>query len=134
MHALDVQPPEINRDENGETGGEPVRSDLELQMKKAADLVGKARQILTGADHADWPGENVVEQERRDRDPSEELAHGVAHDDVNATTHEHGGALQIHRTDREAEQHDAKNEPGGAPPYGLFGDSAGVESRGSEIA
>ena len=126
---LNIQPPEIEGDQDGEAGGKPVGRNLIVGVQHAADFVKESGEILAGADYADGAGEDVVEQQRRNRDARDERPHGVAHHDVHAAADEHGGAFEVDRAHREAEKHDAEDEPGGAGSDGVFGDAAGVEGR-----
>ena len=105
-----------------------------LQMSQFADFVEQAGQILAGADHADGAGEDVVEDQRRDGEPRDERAHGVAHDDVHAAAHEHAAAFHVDRAHGEAEQHDARMNQGALLADGVLGDAAGIKSGRGEIA
>ena len=122
MHALDVFPPEVDGNQNGEAGRKPVGRDLQIRMCHAADFVHETGKILAGADDTDRSRQDVIEQQR------------VAHHDVNAAAHEHGGTLHINRAHGETEQHDAENKPSCAAADRLFGDTAGVKRRRGEVA
>ena len=55
------------RDHHGQTGRESVGVDVHALMQQIADFVQQRAQILARADHADGPGENVVEHQRGNR-------------------------------------------------------------------
>jgi hypothetical protein len=60
-------------------------------------------------------------------------SHRVPHHDVNAAAHEHAAAFHVYGTNREAEQHDAEDEPRRAFADGLFGDATRIKGGGGEV-
>ena len=133
VHALDVLPPEVHRDENGEEGGKIVHVERERLAQHLRDLIQQMAQILARADHADGSGENVVEHQRRNRKPRHEGPHAVLHHDVHAAAHEHAAAFHVDRAHGEAEQHHAQHEPGRRGADGRLGDAAGVKRGRGQI-
>ena len=61
--ALDVLPPEIEGDADGEHGCSGVHTPDERQMRQREQIVQQAHQILPRGDNADRPGQNVIEQQ-----------------------------------------------------------------------
>ena len=96
-------------------------------MSPLREFIDQAGQILTRGDHADRAGQDKVEEQRRHGNAGEKRAHRVADHNVDAAPNKHGGTLHIERAHREAEQHDAQHEPGGAAANCLFSDAAGVK-------
>src|SRR6185437_5762477 len=94
----------------------------------------QAAQVLAGADHADGPGENIIENQRGHRDAGEEGPHAVAHHDVHAAADEHAAALHVDAAHGEAEQHHSQHEPRRRLPDGVFGNAAGIKRRRRQIA
>ncbi len=90
-------------------------------------LVHQAGDVLAGGHARDRPGENVVEHQRRDAELGEGAAQRLFHHAVNAAAGEHRTAFDVDRAHREAEQHDAENEPGRGRADCLLGNAAGIE-------
>ena len=134
VDALDVAPPEVNGHHHAEYGGERIRRGVQAEMAEAGDLIEQTPQVLARADHTDGAGEDVVEDERRDRDPRHERAHGVAHHHVYATAHEHAAGFHVDRAHGETEEHHAEDEPWSALADGVLGDAAGVKSGRGQVA
>ena len=86
-----------------------------------------------GRHAGDRAGEDVIEHQRRDAELGEAAAQGLLDHAVNAAAGEHGAALHVDRAHREAEQHDAEDEPGGGGAYSLLGDAAGIKGRGAQV-
>src|ERR1700744_4697178 len=75
----------------------------------------------------DWPGEDVIEHQCRDAELGKSSAQGLLDHAVNAAAGKHGAALHVHRPHREAEQHDAEDEPGCGSAHSLLGNAAGIK-------
>ncbi len=114
MDALHVSPPEVNRDEHREAGGECVYGDSIALVQQPADFVEQRSYILTSADNADRSRENVIEYQRRDGEFRGDRAHAVMHDDVYAAPHEHAAALQVDASHSKAKEHHAQDKLHGA--------------------
>ena len=63
MHALDVLPPEIDHDQNGERGGKVIFGENQRVVDVSADVLNESREILAGGNRADGAGEDVVEEQ-----------------------------------------------------------------------
>ena len=133
VHALGVLPPEVNRDDNREEGRKIVHVEGERLPEHLRDLVQQVPQILARADHADGSGEDVIEDQRRNRKPRHERPHAVLHHDVHAAAHEHAAAFHVNRAHCKAEQHDPQNEPGSRWADRCLGDAAGIKCRRRQI-
>src|SRR5260370_38770511 len=75
VDALDVVPPEINGDEDGETGRPKSRRDVQTQVDVVECFVAEADDILAGRNAADGPGENVIYHQRGDAELGKRSAH-----------------------------------------------------------
>src|SRR5262249_30844597 len=98
VQPFDVRPPEIYRDEGGKEDRELFRRNPEGEMQKLADFIDETPEIWPGADAADRPCQDVIEQERRDGQASHKRTHRIAYDDVNAAANEHAAALHVDGT------------------------------------
>ena len=134
MDTADVTAPEVGRNQHSETGGEEVGRNAWGNVAGLRKLVEQVSEVKSRADHADGSGENVVEDQRRNREPGHEVPHGVAHHDVHSAAHEHAARFQVHRADREAEQHHREDEPRRALTDGVLGDAAGIKRGRCQIA
>ena len=134
VDAPDVAAPEVGGDQHAKTGGEEVGRNARGDVAALGKLVDQVAEIQSGADHADRSGENIVEDQRRDRETRHEVSHGVAHHDIHSAAHEHAARFQVHGADREAEEHDREDEPRRAFPDGVLHDAARIESGRCEIA
>ncbi len=134
MNALDVLPPEVRRDQHTESGSEKIHGQLMFHVSHFAELIQQGSQVLPRADDADRTCEDVVKDERRNRQPRHERPHGVAHDDIHAAADEHAAAFHVDAANREAEEHDGEYEPGCGFSDRLFRDAAGIEGGRSKIA
>src|SRR5689334_1512782 len=67
LDAPNVAPPKIERDEYAEYGGESVWVYAQTTMTERKQLIRQKCQVLSGADAADGAGQNVIEDQRRDR-------------------------------------------------------------------
>src|SRR5205814_6937002 len=86
-----------------------IRIDADIRTKESGNFVEEPAQILSRADAADRAGEDVVKDQRRNREAGHEMTHRVADDDINAAANEHAAAFHVDRTDGETEQHHAEN-------------------------
>ena len=127
VHALDVLPPEVNRDDHGESRGEQVHVHAMGLMQQLENFVDQRAHVLPRADHADGSGEDVIEHQRGHRQLGEHRPHAVPHNDVDSAAHVHAAAFHIHAAHREAEQHHAQHEPGSGFADGLFRRAARIE-------
>jgi hypothetical protein len=91
-------------------------------------FVEQLAEVQSGADHADWSGQNVVEHQCRDGQARHEASHGVAHHDIHSAAHEHAARFQVHGTHRETEEHDREDEPRRAFSDGVLGNAARIKS------
>ena len=136
VHALDVLPPEIDGHHDGKDRGRTRSSGpCERRMAEVVESVGQeAREVLSGGDRADRAGQDVVEQQRRDRELGQRAAHRLLDHAVHAAAHEHGAGLDVEGAHRVAEEHDRQHEPGRALADDLFGVAAHVVGRRRQIA
>ena len=126
--ALDVLPPVVDGDDDGEDGGGEVHvatasawpcvpaSAAGSQWCCAPTISSSFEQaddVLTGGHAGDRAGEDVVEHQGGDAELGEGAAEGLLDDAVDAAAGEHGTALDVDGAHREGEEHDAEDEPGG---------------------
>ena len=97
-------------------------------------VVQEADDVLPGRDAADRAGENVIEQERRHRQPSQPASHGLLDDAIDAAAHEHGAALDVDAAHAVAEEHHAQDEPGRRLADLRLDDPADVIRRAGQVA
>ena len=71
------------------------------------EVVEQADDVLPGRDAADRAGQDVVEQERRDRELGQAAPHRLLDDPVDAAADEHGAALDVDAPHGVAEEHHA---------------------------
>ena len=102
---------------HGDCSREPVLEGHQLAVRSQiqSSLINPTT-VLPGRHGADRPGEDVIEQQGRDREPGEPAAHRLLDDPVDAAAHEHGAALDVDAAHGVAEEHDRQDEPGRALP------------------
>ena len=110
---FDVLPPKIGGNEHRETGGGVIDGKEPAGMRVLQQLVGYPGKVLSRGHTADWPGEDVVEHQRGDRELGQGAAQRFLHHAVDAAAHEHAAAFHVDRADGIAEQHDREDEPRG---------------------
>ena len=132
-NALDVLPPEIDGDENGEKCSRGTVVQDERDMRVGQQFIDHAGEILARGDAADGPCENVIEHQRRNRELREGAAEGFLNHAVNAATHEHAAALDVNRAHAIAENHHGQDEPRGGLADEALRLAAGVICGRSEI-
>ena len=139
--ALDVLPPVENGDDGGKDGRRVVHVELKgivvrihQRRRQPMAVIGNRHQlihqpgnILSRGDAGDGAGEDVVEHQSGDAELGEGSSQRFFDHAVNAAAGEHGTAFNVHRAHREAEQHDAEDEPRGGRTDCLLGDAAGIE-------
>src|SRR5438445_2198435 len=136
-NTLGVFPPEISRDDDGETcgdeacgtAGEMAFCDVEIQAK----FVEKSAEILARGDTADGASENVIEHQGGDGKFGEAAAEGLLDGAIDAAADEHAAAFDVHRADGVRKNHDGKDEPGGGLADETLGFAAGIIGGGSEV-
>ena len=135
VDSLDVDPPEVDRHEDRDRRREHVLV-VEQQTVRAQleEVVDQADDVLTGRDGADRSGQDVVEEQRRDRQPGEAAAHRLLDDAVDAAAHEHGAAFDVDAAHRVAEEHHGQDEPGGRLADLRLDDAADVIGRAGQVA
>ena len=147
LDSLDVLPPVVDRHQRAQQRRGVVHVELDglaarvhQRRRQPVRLVGHIHQlvdqtgdVLAGRHARDRPGKNVIEHQRRHAELGESASQGLLHHAVNAAAREHRAALDVHRAHREAEQHDAEDEPGRSRSHRLLGDAAGVEGRGTQV-
>ena len=147
VDALDVLPPVIDGDGEGEDNRGPVDVELRRAVENVVngarnpavrvggdhDFVEQADDVLAGGHAGDRAGENVVEHQRGDAELGQRAAEGFFDDFVDAAAHEHRAAFDVDGAHRKREEHDSDNEPGGGFADGLLGDAAGIKGRRSQI-
>ena len=143
LDALDVLPPVVDGDRRREHRGGVIHVELEwiavrIHQRRREPVAGvrhvhqfvhQAGDVLARGYARDRPRQNVVEHQRRDAELRKRAAKRFLHHAVNAAAREHRAAFDVHCAHREAEQHDAENEPRCGRAYSLLGDAACVESR-----
>ena len=147
VDALDVFPPVINGNGEGEEDGSPVHVELGGAVENVVDgardpamgvggdhdLVEQADDVLAGGHAGDRAGEDVIEHQGGDAELGERAAERLFDDFVDAAAHEHRAAFDVDGAHREREKHDADDEPGCGLADSLLSDAAGVEGGGGEV-
>src|SRR5450631_1373737 len=134
VNALGVLPPEVDDDDDGQSGGKVVIGKIQVPMQVLpAKVLDKPRQVLPRRNRADGTRQDVVEQQGRDRELGQGPAHGLFDDAVDAAPHEHAAGLDVESPNGVAEQHDREYEPGSALADDLLGVAAGVVGRRGQI-
>ena len=100
MHALDVFPPEIKSDQDGKERGGGIRGQHRLHVEIVQKLVQQADQIQTRRNAADRPRQDVIEHQGGNGEFGQRRAHGLFDHAVDAATHEHAAALDVHGANR----------------------------------
>src|SRR5262249_13215559 len=123
VDAAQVQAEEVDRDRAGDQHGAVLLDRLaEVVVVQAEGVVGgragqaedlhqPAHDVAAGGDAAGRAGEDVVEHQGGDRQLGEEAAEGLLDHAVVAAADEQGRALDVHRADGVAEEHDGEDEP-----------------------
>ena len=147
LNALDVLPPVVDGHRRGKHCRRVVQVKLEsmpgdilqgrwqpvVLVHHVQHLVHQAGDVLPGRHTRDWSRQNVVEHQRRNAQLGEGAAQRFFHHAINAAAGEHRTALDVNRAHREAEQHDAQNEPGRSRTYCLLSDAARVKRRRTKV-
>src|ERR1700678_3457520 len=133
MHTLDVFPPEIHHDQNGEAGGKVVFGKNQGVVDVLADIFDEASEVLASRNGTDGASENVVEQQRRNRKFGQGTAHGLLDHAVHSSANKHAAGFDIQSAHTVTEQHDRENEPRGALADDLLGVTASVIRRRSKV-
>ena len=97
-------------------------------------VVQEPDEVLAGRDAADRTGQDVVEQERRHRQPGQPAAHRLLDDAIHTAAHEHGAALDVDAPHAVAEEHHPQDEPGGRLADLRLDDPADVIGRAGQVA
>ena len=135
VDALDVHPPEVDRHHDRDRRREPVLVGHQGAVgPQLEQVVEQADEVLAGRDAADRTGQDVVEQERRDRQPGQPAPHRLLDDAVDAAAHEHRAALDVDAAHAVAEEHDRQDEPGGRLADLRLDDPADVVGRAGQVA
>src|SRR5689334_13689664 len=66
VDTLDVAAPEVDRDHGPEDGRKHIGGNMLAVVDQVGKFVEQAAEILAGADHADGPGEDVIEDQGGD--------------------------------------------------------------------
>ena len=147
VDALNILPPVINRDGEGEDNRGPVdvevRGAVKYVVNSARDpavgvggdhhFVQQSDNVLASRHTGDGAGQDVIEHQRGDAEFRECAPQSLFDNFIYAAAHKHRAALHVDGSHREREQHDADNEPGSGVADGLLGDPTGVKSGGGEI-
>ena len=134
VDSLGIFPPEVNCDQRAEAGGKRVLGKVSERMAHVpSHVLNKARQVLACDHRADRTSQNVIEEQRRNRELGESPSHGLFDDAVNAAAHEHAARLDVQSTDGIAEQHDREDEPGCALADHLLSIAARVIGGGGQV-
>ena len=112
MDSLGVDPPEIDRHRDRDRRREPVLvCDQHALRAQLEQVIQQADDVLPGRDGAARAGQDVVKQERRDRQPGQPTPHRLLDDAVHPPAHEHGGALDVDAAHRIAKEHHGQDKP-----------------------
>ena len=133
VQALGVAPPEIHGDEDREQRRRLVVRDPGDGAEPPEQVVDQAGDVLARRHAADRASQDVIEQQRRDRQLRHRRPHRFLDDAIDAAADEHRGALDVHGAHRVREEHDAEDEPGRRLADRLLRDAADVVRGGSEI-
>ncbi len=147
VDTLDIFPPVVNGDGEGEEDGSPVNVELGSAVENVVngardpamsvsgdhDLVDEANDVLAGGHTGDRAGQDVIKHQCGDTEFCEGASKRLFDDFIDAAADEHGAALDVDGAHREREEHDSDDEPGGGLADGLLSDAAGVESGGGEV-
>src|ERR1035438_4244599 len=96
-------------------------------------VVDETRDVLSGGNARDRPGQDVIEHQRGNAELGERASERFFDDAVDAAAHEHGAAFDVDGAHGEGEQHHPQDEPGRALSNGLFGNASGVEGGRAQI-
>ncbi len=111
-NALDIFPPEIQSDADGETRGRRILGEDNANVKIGEQLVHQSGQVLPRGHAADRAGQNIIEHQGRYGKFRERPAERFLDHAIHAATHEHAAALDIHGANAVGKQHHAQDEPG----------------------
>ena len=73
VDALRVLPPEVEHDDDRQAGGEMVVGKVQRAVQVDANVLDETRQVLSGGYGADGAGQDVVEEQGRDRELGQRL-------------------------------------------------------------
>ena len=90
-------------------------------------------EILAGGNGADGPGQDIVKQQRRNRELGQGAAHRLFDYAVHSSAHEHGAGLDVDGAHGVAEQHDRQHKPWSTFANDFFGITTHVVSRGGQV-
>src|ERR1019366_920368 len=133
VNALEVLPPEVNDHHYRKGGGERIVRNVNVVTEMMEGVGKKSSNVLACGYRADGAGENVVEQERGNRQLGQSPAHGLFDHPVDTPANEHRARLDVDGPNRVAEKHDRKHEPGSAFADDLLGVAAHVVRRRSKV-
>ena len=101
--------------------------------KIAGNIFYKTGQVLSGGNRADGAGQNVVKEQRGDRELGQRAAHGLLDHPVDAATHEHAAGLDVQSPNRVAEQHYRQDEPRSTLADDFLSITSGIVRRGRQV-
>ena len=133
VNALGVAPPEIDGDEHRDKRRYCADRQAERAAGPMQQVVQQPDDVLARRDATDRPRQDVVEEQRRDRQLRQRAAHRFLDDPVHAAANEHRRAFDVHGAHRVREQHDAEDEPGRSLSHRLLDDASDVERGRPEI-
>src|SRR4051812_23947024 len=110
-----------------------MRSDPPVKMNggRAPEVVEQPNDVLPGGDAGYWPGQDVVEHQRRDADLGKGAAQRLLDDAVDAPTSEHRAALDVNGAYGIGEEDNPEDQPRSSFADSFFCEACGVESRGA---
>ena len=134
VDALRILPPEVDNDDDRNSCREVVVGETQGTVEKVhPNILDKPREVLPGRNRADRAGQDVVEQQGRDRELGQGSPHGFFDDAIDAAAHEHAAGFNVKRPHGVAEQHDRENEPRCALADDFLGVAAGVIGGGCQV-
>ena len=133
VNALNVFPPEIDGDDNGEYCRTAIHRKADASMKMFQQLIQHSDQVQACRHTADRTGQNVIEHQRRDGELGQRGTHRLLDHAIHAATDEHAATLDVKRRYRTGKQHNPKDEPGRRLADEVLGDCARVEGRRTHI-
>src|SRR5262245_155642 len=95
-HAFDVAPPKVDCYYDAKENREGVRIGSPILFERLAQLIQKTTKILPSANDADRAGQNVVNDQGRNRQFGYSGPNAVSDNDIDAAPYEHPATFHIH--------------------------------------
>ena len=133
VNALDVLPPEIHNGKNRECRCEVVVVEMDGMMGIAEQVFDEAGEVQARRDGADRSGQDVVEQQRGNREARQRGTKRLFDDAIHAAAHEHRARFHVDSANGVAKHHHREDEPRCALADYLFGVATSVIGGGGKV-